>query len=515
MFCSTRDAQAEPLAQHCGGCGAATGIAAAAGVTAVPASTPTKYRGDTNMLSHLQNLVVRILILSALLAGVTLAYPHRATAAVTSDALAITVIGPGAPAITVQADVTSVDADGTMHAELLIFNHSEIAYDLSFARIGTVTTYLTNGHDFFGGLEAMAHSMHAQDEFFPIMPHDTYSLPHVTFGPRSRLTISATAFGINGGWAPELALYDTTQALSKFVLGVDAASIAHGDSDAVATVLSTFLTAFHAADLDLAAVTLQIQHQQYMEAVFTMITSMTEHPDIYAPLLKVSPTVLSTLSRYAGALALVNALGDAAPIVLDLTHPQNGSTILTNNNTPPSCTDISNNDTGGKATSANAHTVLALGITLNSGCDSYEVKDAQNDGYDVTIVSNAAWDALSREDFASYRALLLGDRSCNDVSVVDAATRNRAVWGGAVGGNVVVLGTDPVFHAIFGANSSGAQNLMAAAMNFATGAEGTGAYIALSCYEAGSSANTPVSLLGGLSSQPSATGGPATSADNI
>ncbi len=40
MFCSTCGAQANPSAQHCGGCGATLGTVAAAAVAATPAYAP-------------------------------------------------------------------------------------------------------------------------------------------------------------------------------------------------------------------------------------------------------------------------------------------------------------------------------------------------------------------------------------------------------------------------------------------------------------------------------------------
>jgi len=51
MFCSTCGAQAEPLAQHCGGCGTAMSTVAAAGVAAAPAYAP--------LMSQPQTIVIR------------------------------------------------------------------------------------------------------------------------------------------------------------------------------------------------------------------------------------------------------------------------------------------------------------------------------------------------------------------------------------------------------------------------------------------------------------------------
>jgi hypothetical protein len=65
-------------------------------------------------------------------------------------------------------------------------------------------------------------------------------------------------------------------------------------------------------------------------------------------------------------------------------------------------------------------------------------------GYGVDVVTGTQWDSMTTADFAKYRALILGDRSCG--SDFTAAEKNTAVWSAAVNGNVIINGTDPVFH---------------------------------------------------------------------
>jgi hypothetical protein len=103
-------------------------------------------------------------------------------------------------------------------------------------------------------------------------------------------------------------------------------------------------------------------------------------------------------------------------------------------------------------------------------------------GKTPVIVSPAAWSAMSTADFASFDAIAIPDPTCfgssgND-SAIAAAIANASVWGAAVDGNVIVIGTDEVFH-----SGQGGSALMDAATDFVVAEAGkTGAYISLSCY---------------------------------
>lgn len=140
--------------------------------------------------------------------------------------------------------------------------------------------------------------------------------------------------------------------------------------------------------------------------------------------------------------------------------------------------------------------VLILSTTVTNGALSLEAKAATSRGYAVDVVSPTQWSAMSATQFAGYRALVLGDPTCSSSpTTVAAAAGNAEVWGGVVDGNVVVNGTDPVFHA-----SSGGAALTDKSMAFALDAPGkTGAYVSLSCYYHGAAAGTLVPALAGLS----------------
>jgi cysteine-rich repeat protein len=132
--------------------------------------------------------------------------------------------------------------------------------------------------------------------------------------------------------------------------------------------------------------------------------------------------------------------------------------------------------------------VLILDSTVLHGQDSIEASQARSLGYGVDIVSDAQWAAMGAADFASYRAIILGDASCAGLTVVQAALNNRQVWGPVVDGNVIIVGTDFAYHSEY----TGTKNSIAFAA-FQPGK--TGAYISLSCYYHGIGSRTQVKLL--------------------
>ncbi|MBI3249837.1 MAG: DUF4215 domain-containing protein [Deltaproteobacteria bacterium] len=143
------------------------------------------------------------------------------------------------------------------------------------------------------------------------------------------------------------------------------------------------------------------------------------------------------------------------------------------------------------AGAASDHTVLILGSTVSGGASSVEATAATAAGYDVEVVDDATWSGKSAADFATYRAIILGDAFCAGVSAITAAEANRATWGPEIDGNVIVVGTDPVFH-----NGQGGNAVSTGAVKFAADIPGkTGAYICLSCYYHGTVAMTPVPVL--------------------
>lgn len=141
--------------------------------------------------------------------------------------------------------------------------------------------------------------------------------------------------------------------------------------------------------------------------------------------------------------------------------------------------------TAWSAPAPDGNSVLILGTTIGPASPSLEESKAAALGYTVVVASALDWAGMTASDFASYKAVVLGDRSCSIVGTspdLDAALANRAVWTPAITGNVVVVGTDPTFHSSFYAGGlpvSDGDQVAASGIAFAASEPGkTGAYIA-------------------------------------
>lgn len=135
-----------------------------------------------------------------------------------------------------------------------------------------------------------------------------------------------------------------------------------------------------------------------------------------------------------------------------------------------------------------ASDVLILNTTTSPQTENAVVAN----GLTYDIVDAATWGAMTTADFAEYKAIVLSDPRCGSISAVTPAIANAPVWGEAVTGPVIVLGTDEVYHS---------KNLVSeGAVAFAASStEGkTGAYISLGCYYHGTPPLTPVPLLDSL-----------------
>ncbi len=135
--------------------------------------------------------------------------------------------------------------------------------------------------------------------------------------------------------------------------------------------------------------------------------------------------------------------------------------------------------------------VIILDTTVTGGAASREAQAAAAAGHGVDVVSAATWGAMTTAQFAAYDGIILGDPTCTGLGSATAAINNRAVWSAAVDGNMIVIGTDEVFH-----NSQGGQQLTTSAVKFAADATGkTGLMVSLSCYYHGTAPLTPIPLL--------------------
>ena len=136
--------------------------------------------------------------------------------------------------------------------------------------------------------------------------------------------------------------------------------------------------------------------------------------------------------------------------------------------------------------------VLILSTTVSGGAASEEALAVLDLGLTPVIADPSAWAAHTAADFAGYRGIILGDNYCGG-SITPAQT-NAATWGGAIDGNVLLVGTDPVVH-----SSQGGAGLIRKGIGFALAdPAATGLFATLSCYYHGAAASTPVPFLDGL-----------------
>lgn len=90
---------------------------------------------------------------------------------------------------------------------------------------------------------------------------------------------------------------------------------------------------------------------------------------------------------------------------------------------------------------------------------------------------------MTTADFAQYKAIIVPDCLCNtSLNTIKFLDDTKRVWSPAVTGNMVIIGTDPSFHAKW-YNLPGAYAMMQDAIkHVASGEDGTGMYFSLSCY---------------------------------
>ncbi|MGB5145688.1 MAG: hypothetical protein WBN86_01025 [Porticoccaceae bacterium] len=133
------------------------------------------------------------------------------------------------------------------------------------------------------------------------------------------------------------------------------------------------------------------------------------------------------------------------------------------------------------------NSVLILSTT--NGSSKYSA-EATAQGFTPVVVDATTWASYSTADFASFRAIILGDPTCGGSPSVVAAAQSNTAWGTAVTlGPKLIIGTDEALH------SQGAQ-LITSGLGFVTSdAAHTGIYISLSCYYAGDPSGTPVPVL--------------------
>jgi cysteine-rich repeat protein len=158
---------------------------------------------------------------------------------------------------------------------------------------------------------------------------------------------------------------------------------------------------------------------------------------------------------------------------------------------------------GAALAAPSSNQVLILSSTISSGLGgeaggSYESAAVLALGLVPTVVTPTQWANMTAAQFGSYRAIVLGDPDCTtNLGLYSAASNNANLWMPQVTGNVVIVGTDPVFHSLSGV--PGAKTVTNNMVEFAASdPTKVGAYICLSCLYDGTAVLTPVPLLAPL-----------------
>jgi hypothetical protein len=143
------------------------------------------------------------------------------------------------------------------------------------------------------------------------------------------------------------------------------------------------------------------------------------------------------------------------------------------------------------------NSVVTLDTSINGTPNvSIEVTEALALGFDVVINDAATWGSMTLADFASYRAIILGDPSCQlTTGPLAAAEANRTTWSPAITGNMIIIGVDPAVHPDNSTPSKGTELTRKGIAFAAADPTKPGAYITLSCYYATQGTAIPLLLL--------------------
>ena len=91
-------------------------------------------------------------------------------------------------------------------------------------------------------------------------------------------------------------------------------------------------------------------------------------------------------------------------------------------------------------------TALIDGTTV-SGPSSIEQLALEAQGFTVTVIDDATWQAQPQSYFAQFQLLVIGDATCNgDTNSIAGAVSSETAWAPAINGSILIIGTDPVFH---------------------------------------------------------------------
>jgi hypothetical protein len=128
---------------------------------------------------------------------------------------------------------------------------------------------------------------------------------------------------------------------------------------------------------------------------------------------------------------------------------------------------------------------LILGTSVTGGASSAEATEAVGNGFEVTVVDDATWGAMTTAQFSDYQLIIIGDPTCSSLRPVVSqnaqaladAVMNRGASTNTKVGNRVLIGTDPRVHF-----SQGGNKLIETGIDFAGAVDGaSGLYLTFSC----------------------------------
>jgi hypothetical protein len=144
--------------------------------------------------------------------------------------------------------------------------------------------------------------------------------------------------------------------------------------------------------------------------------------------------------------------------------------------------------------------ILFYGPSMATNKPLDESKIAQLAGYEIRVADEDRWRSMTTEEFATFDAIVVGDPDCgyssyyDESDYMDAVLETRDTWAPAVTGQVILVGSDPMFHQ----RRDGAVMLTENALDWAVGGDSTGMYFSLSCYFSELRGGTTVKELKGL-----------------
>lgn len=129
------------------------------------------------------------------------------------------------------------------------------------------------------------------------------------------------------------------------------------------------------------------------------------------------------------------------------------------------------------AVQAAADILIVEPVSNGPATESYEYTQATDLGLSIDIKTLDEFQALTTAQFSQYKALIInpyGRGDGPDQGYMDFLVNSKARWGPAVTGNVVLVGTDPGYHA---PSTPGAVAVIRSSISFTSSGSSTGFYL--------------------------------------